>query len=80
MCLSRRLAVMLAVLAASSSAFAQATYPDRPIKMVVPLAAASAVDVAARMRGSSPEELGAMTREQLAKYARVIKAIGIGNE
>jgi tripartite-type tricarboxylate transporter receptor subunit TctC len=32
------------------------------------------------VRGSSPEELGAMTREQLAKYARVIKEIGIGNE
>ena len=47
--LSRRLVVMLAVLAASPSAFAQATYPDRPIKMIVPLAAASAVDVAARI-------------------------------
>jgi tripartite-type tricarboxylate transporter receptor subunit TctC len=28
---------------------AQTTYPDRPIKMIVPLAAASAVDVAARI-------------------------------
>jgi tripartite-type tricarboxylate transporter receptor subunit TctC len=32
------------------------------------------------VRGTSPEELGTMTREQLAKYARVIKEIGIGNE
>src|SRR6202171_5752338 len=32
------------------------------------------------VRGSSPEELGAMTREQLAKYARVIKEMGISNE
>jgi tripartite-type tricarboxylate transporter receptor subunit TctC len=31
-------------------------------------------------RGSSPEELGAMTRDQLAKYARVIKQMGIVNE
>src|SRR5256886_7038371 len=30
-------------------AIAQGSYPDRPIKMVVPLAAASAVDVAARI-------------------------------
>ncbi|MCK1642887.1 hypothetical protein IVA95_36355 [Bradyrhizobium sp. 157] len=30
-------------------AIAQASYPDRPIKMIVPLAAASAVDVAARI-------------------------------
>src|SRR6201994_1178609 len=28
-------------------------------------------------RGSSPEELGAMTRDQLSKYARVIKDMGI---
>jgi tripartite-type tricarboxylate transporter receptor subunit TctC len=33
----------------SSSAVAQTAYPDRPIKMIVPLAAASAVDVAARI-------------------------------
>ena len=29
----------------SSSGFAQAVYPDRPIKMIVPLAAASAVEI-----------------------------------
>ena len=33
----------------SPSARAQSAYPDRPIKMIVPLAAASAVDVAARI-------------------------------
>ena len=32
-----------------SSAMAQQAYPDRPIRMIVPLAAASAVDVAARI-------------------------------
>jgi tripartite-type tricarboxylate transporter receptor subunit TctC len=37
------------VLFASSHAIAQTSYPDRPIKMIVPLAAASAVDVAARI-------------------------------
>ena len=36
-------------LLASSQALAQTAYPDRPIKMIVPLAAASAVDVAARI-------------------------------
>src|SRR6201993_4859223 len=36
-------------LIASISGMAQTTYPDRPIKMIVPLAAASAVDVAARI-------------------------------
>jgi tripartite-type tricarboxylate transporter receptor subunit TctC len=38
----------LALLAGSGAA-AQSAYPDRPIKMIVPLAAASAVDVAARI-------------------------------
>src|SRR5258705_9906546 len=33
----------------ASHAVAQSAYPDRPIKMIVPLAAASAVDVAARI-------------------------------
>src|SRR6188474_925501 len=33
----------------SGHAMAQGGYPDRPIKMIVPLAAASAVDVAARI-------------------------------
>src|SRR3982075_2671516 len=32
------------------------------------------------VRGSSAEELRIMTREQLAKYARVIKEMGIANE
>lgn len=36
-------------LLAGSGAIAQAAYPERPIKMIVPLAAASAVDVAARI-------------------------------
>src|SRR5881398_204542 len=36
-------------LCASPAAIAQTNYPDRPIKMIVPLAAASAVDVAARI-------------------------------
>lgn len=37
-------------------------------------------DLGFAVRGSSPEELGAMTRDQLAKYARVIKDMGITNE
>jgi len=32
------------------------------------------------VRGSSAEELRSMTRDQLAKYARVIKQMGIANE
>src|SRR5258707_5330263 len=38
---------------------AQTTYPDRPIKMIVPLAAASAVDVAARIVTENlPDSMG----------------------
>ena len=32
------------------------------------------------LRGSTPEELRALTRDQLAKYARLIKDMGIANE
>jgi len=41
--------LIVALIAGSSGALAQGNYPDRPIKMIVPLAAASAVDVAARI-------------------------------
>ena len=34
-------------------------------------------DLGFALRGSSPAELGLMTREQLAKYARVIKEMGL---
>jgi len=37
-------------------------------------------DLGFAARGSSATELGVMTREQLAKYARVIKEMGIANE
>lgn len=37
------------VLPVGSGAMAQSVYPDRPIRMIIPLAAASAVDVAARI-------------------------------
>jgi tripartite-type tricarboxylate transporter receptor subunit TctC len=37
-------------------------------------------DLGFAVRGSSPAELGTMTREQLAKYARVIKEMGIAND
>jgi tripartite-type tricarboxylate transporter receptor subunit TctC len=47
--LFRLLALMLALLVGASAAVAQANYPNRPIRMIVPLAAASAVDVAARI-------------------------------
>jgi tripartite-type tricarboxylate transporter receptor subunit TctC len=47
--LFRLLATMVALWMSAGAAFAQANYPDRPIKMIVPLAAASAVDVAARI-------------------------------
>jgi tripartite-type tricarboxylate transporter receptor subunit TctC len=37
-------------------------------------------DLGFTLRGTSAKELGALTRDQLAKYARVIKEMGITNE
>jgi tripartite-type tricarboxylate transporter receptor subunit TctC len=45
----RLLHLVSALVLLAGSAAAQPAYPDRPIKMIVPLAAASAVDVAARI-------------------------------
>ena len=42
-------AACLAALGVSSQAAAQGAYPNKPIRMIVPLAAGSAVDVAARL-------------------------------
>ena len=44
-----RLALAAAAIAATTSASAQQGYPNKPIRMIVPLAAASAVDNAARI-------------------------------
>ena len=46
----RRLALAVGLaLGLSAPAFAQGSYPTKPIRMIVPLAAGSAVDVAARL-------------------------------
>src|SRR5512136_92694 len=45
----RLLLLSLAFFVCASPGSAQTAYPSRPIKMIVPLAAASAVDVAARI-------------------------------
>ena len=45
----RALMVAVAIIVLPCAAVAQAGYPNRPIKMIIPLAAASAVDVAARI-------------------------------
>jgi len=49
MSLTRRLVLALAAAALGAGAHAQASWPTRPIRMIVPLAAGSAVDAAARI-------------------------------
>jgi tripartite-type tricarboxylate transporter receptor subunit TctC len=49
MVLMHRIIGLLALLALADGASAQSEYPDRPIRMIIPLAAASAVDNAARI-------------------------------
>lgn len=53
---TRRLAITLAGLALATSVQAQGTYPNRPIRMIVPLGAGSAVDVAARLLAQKMSE------------------------
>lgn len=56
---TRRLAITLAFMAGFALALpaqAQSTYPNKPIRMIVPLAAGSAVDVAARLLAQKMSE------------------------
>ncbi len=56
---TRRLAITLAVMAGFTLAVpaqAQGSYPNKPIRMIVPLAAGSAVDVAARLLAQKMSE------------------------
>jgi tripartite-type tricarboxylate transporter receptor subunit TctC len=90
-----RLLIPAFLVFSTQHAIAQANYPDRPIKMIVPRARLNAevlkavgdADVRRKLeelgfavRGSSAEELRVMTRDQLAKYERVIKEMGIAKE
>jgi tripartite-type tricarboxylate transporter receptor subunit TctC len=47
--IARSVAFAVALMSVLPSAFAQSNYPAKPIQMIVPLAAASAVDNAARI-------------------------------
>jgi tripartite-type tricarboxylate transporter receptor subunit TctC len=56
---TRRLAIALAATASflgAAPGFAQGGYPNKPIRMIVPLAAGSAVDVAARLLAQKMSE------------------------
>jgi tripartite-type tricarboxylate transporter receptor subunit TctC len=54
--LARHCAGTLALACAAGAAAAQGTYPDRPIRVIIPLAAASAVDNAARVLAARMSE------------------------
>jgi len=49
MSIARRILVIIALAALPLAALAQSNYPSKPIRMIIPLAAASAVDNAARI-------------------------------
>ncbi len=55
-CTRRAAFALAAVMALAASAQAQGTYPNKPIRMIVPLGAGSAVDVAARLLAQKMSE------------------------
>jgi tripartite-type tricarboxylate transporter receptor subunit TctC len=80
-------AFLAAVLAAPIVACAQQKYPARSVRLVLPFAAGSAVDVLARLYaqraagfevvGSSPEVFAALIRNDTARLGKVIRDAGI---
>jgi hypothetical protein len=61
-------------LASPTTSLAQTpTYPDRPVRLLIPLAAASAVDVV----GGTPEQLSAVMRAEFARMGELIRAANI---
>jgi tripartite-type tricarboxylate transporter receptor subunit TctC len=92
--LVRCIAVTLALVALSGAAVAQGNYPNKPIRMIIPLAAASAVDNAARVLGARMSEnmqqpfvieniagaAGLIGAERLAKAAPDGYTIGAFND
>jgi tripartite-type tricarboxylate transporter receptor subunit TctC len=89
-----RITLTLAVAALSCNAVAQGTYPNKPIRMLIPLAAASAVDNAARVLAARMSEnmgqpfvlenlagaAGLIGAERLAKAAPDGYTIGAFND
>lgn len=65
------------VACAIAPAHAAETYPARPIRMIVPIAAGGGTDTMSEVMTSSPAEFGEFIRKEVARWREVIQKTGI---
>ena len=73
----RAISLLLTLAALSTPAAAQSTWPDRPVRLIVPFPAGSATDVVSRLVAQKLSEHLKMTRQAVAQHLGILEAANL---